>query len=814
MSAFTDALYRLTQYNDGPYNASNNPHGFDNQGYVINLPQCTEDIATVCGGVADAADTVAQLSTEIEALGAIASEIDIVAGQIGAVTTLAGISAAISTLAGIVSAISTVATNAAAVANVSSNIAAVTAVNGALANINSVAGALTNIATVLTHVAAINTTAGSIANVNLVAGSIGNVNSVAGALTNIATVIANITNINTLAPRASDMALLADIQDGTLATNAITVVAANVTPLQNVASNIGSLQSVAGALSDVQTVAGIATPVATVAAAQASIGTVAANIVAVSSVSTNMSAILAVPSLVTAAEAARDAARRVTRYVEFDDSTTDADPGNGLFRLSFAPSATPGTAGTLYIDLLDSYGTTITSWIESWDDVLNDITRGEITLIDATQPANTMTLRVTGGVTTATGYRKVPVTVLARGGTWADGALFSINFSPAGADGNDGEGAGNVNPTGSITAGRLVRFADGTGNVIEDSGINPADLVVDADLAPFFNKGTDTLDAIAEGATNKQFTATLRTKLNGIADGADVTNTTSVGSALNAAAAKTTPVDADLIVGLDSAASFVPKKFSWANIKATLKTYFDGLYAAIGHSHAAVVSAGASGFMIGSDKLKLDGIASGATANATDADLRDRSTHTGTQAAATITGLSTVATTGAYADLSGKPTLGTAAAANSGDFATAAQGGKADTALQAAAIGVTVQGYDADTAKTDVAQTWSAAQQFGQVTGTATAVAALQLNCALGNEFSKTIAANSTFTVTGVPATGKAYHLRLILTYTSGTITWFSGVNWVKGTAPTFTGGKVYEIIFSTENGGTTWRGAAAEFNA
>ena len=54
---------------------------------------------------------------------------------------------------------------------------------------------------------------------------------------------------------------------------------------------------------------------------------------------------------------------------------------------------------------------------------------------------------------------------------------------------------------------------------------------------------------------------------------------------------------------------------------------------------------------------KLAGIAAGATANSTDAELRDRSTHTGTQSAATITGLATVATTGAYNDLSGRPTL-------------------------------------------------------------------------------------------------------------------------------------------------------------
>lgn len=40
-------------------------------------------------------------------------------------------------------------------------------------------------------------------------------------------------------------------------------------------------------------------------------------------------------------------------------------------------------------------------------------------------------------------------------------------------------------------------------------------------------------------------------------------------------------------------------------------------------------------------KTKLDGIAAGATANATDAQLRDRATHTGTQAISTVTGLQT-----------------------------------------------------------------------------------------------------------------------------------------------------------------------------
>ena len=45
--------------------------------------------------------------------------------------------------------------------------------------------------------------------------------------------------------------------------------------------------------------------------------------------------------------------------------------------------------------------------------------------------------------------------------------------------------------------------------------------------------------------------------------------------------------------------------------------------------------------------------------------------------------IATVATTGAYADLSGLPTLGTAAATDATDYATAAQGALADTAVQA-----------------------------------------------------------------------------------------------------------------------------------
>lgn len=75
---------------------------------------------------------------------------------------------------------------------------------------------------------------------------------------------------------------------------------------------------------------------------------------------------------------------------------------------------------------------------------------------------------------------------------------------------------------------------------------------------------------ISEGGTGATTAAGARSAIGALTS--DFTSLT----------AKTTPVDADLAVIADSAASNVAKKVTWANIKATLKTYFDTLYAAAG----------------------------------------------------------------------------------------------------------------------------------------------------------------------------------------------------------------------------------------
>lgn len=99
--------------------------------------------------------------------------------------------------------------------------------------------------------------------------------------------------------------------------------------------------------------------------------------------------------------------------------------------------------------------------------------------------------------------------------------------------------------------------------------------------------------------------------------------------------------------------------------------------------------------------------------------------------------------------------------------------------------------------------------QNGSVRTTARAIAALAIDCAAGNFFTKTIAADSTLTFSNVPATGTAYACVVALTHTSGTLTHPTGTIFsdaFSGVAPTLPTGKTHLLYYQTNNGGTTWR--------
>lgn len=85
----------------------------------------------------------------------------------------------------------------------------------------------------------------------------------------------------------------------------------------------------------------------------------------------------------------------------------------------------------------------------------------------------------------------------------------------------------------------------------------------------------------ATASVNGYATSVQITKLDGIEAAADVTDAVNIASSIVGVADKATPVDADSIGLIDSAAANVLKETTWASIKTTLKAYFDGIYAAV-----------------------------------------------------------------------------------------------------------------------------------------------------------------------------------------------------------------------------------------
>lgn len=91
---------------------------------------------------------------------------------------------------------------------------------------------------------------------------------------------------------------------------------------------------------------------------------------------------------------------------------------------------------------------------------------------------------------------------------------------------------------------------------------------------------------------------------------------------------------------------------------------------------------------------------------------------------------------------------------------------------------------------------------------TRSALAANNIDLALGNYFTKTITALTTFTVTNTPTTGIVGSFILDLTNGGAfTITWWAGVKWASGTAPTLTASGRDCLGFFTHDGGATWSG-------
>ena len=90
--------------------------------------------------------------------------------------------------------------------------------------------------------------------------------------------------------------------------------------------------------------------------------------------------------------------------------------------------------------------------------------------------------------------------------------------------------------------------------------------------------GTDVIPNAVPTGNSGLMSGTDKAKLNGIEALADVTDAVNIASSIVGVADKAIPYDTDSIGLIDSGAANALKNFTWANIRETLKNYFDGLY--------------------------------------------------------------------------------------------------------------------------------------------------------------------------------------------------------------------------------------------
>jgi hypothetical protein len=171
----------------------------------------------------------------------------------------------------------------------------------------------------------------------------------------------------------------------------------------------------------------------------------------------------------TAAAASATAAGNAAQAIPYSYSTTttDAAPGNGIFRLN---NASIGSATAAYIANQDGDGTSQAANLDTFDDSTNTI-KGKLTIRSKTTAATKHVFNVTGSVVDGGGYRKLTLSYVGGSGTLANAEAGWIAFSAAGNKGADGLGSGDFSGPASSTTGNMVSFAGTTGKVGQDSGV-------------------------------------------------------------------------------------------------------------------------------------------------------------------------------------------------------------------------------------------------------------------------------------------------------------------------------------------------------
>jgi len=194
----------------------------------------------------------------------------------------------------------------------------------------------------------------------------------------------------------------------------------------------------------------------------------------------------------------------------WSSSTSDADPGAGKIAFN---NGTLSSVSILYVDDADDASADISGYVQSWDDVSNSTARGIVTITKEGTASTYATFKVSGAVTDASGYTKVPVTHVVSSGSFSNTDGVGVHFSYSGADGTgDIEGVtAGTNLSGGGTSGTVTinladastsakgaasfssdNFAASSGAItIKDSGVATAEIQDDAVTLAKMASGTD-----------------------------------------------------------------------------------------------------------------------------------------------------------------------------------------------------------------------------------------------------------------------------------------------------------------------------------
>lgn len=316
--------------------------------------------------------------------------------------------------------------------------------------------------------------------------------SAAAALVSQNAAAASATNAATSASAASTSASGAS----TSATNAATSATTATTQASNASTSA----------SNASTSATNAGNSATAAAGSATAASGSATAASGSATTASTQATNASNSATAAATSATAAANSVAAIpYAFSTTTTDADPGNGIFRLN---NATIASATAAYIDNQDSDAISQTGLLDTFDDSTNTI-RGVLTIRSKTTAATKYVFSVSGSVVDGTGYRKLTLAYVSGSGSIANTEACWLFFNRAGDKGADGLGTGDFSGPASAVADNIVTFNGTTGKLGKDSGVAVSSLAPKA--SPTFT-GTPAAPTASAGTNTTQLATTAFVK--------------------------------------------------------------------------------------------------------------------------------------------------------------------------------------------------------------------------------------------------------------------------------------------------------------